>query len=1382
MPNTTKRSRQHHIAGHDHFSHRKEVQHGNASLDSEPTPSSSSTLEGFGEPRAIWLGEPASGTEPYSKRGKKRKSREMDPEGSLNKGTDRPSRASGSSFVEIDLYPEDEPPPYSTNPGIPAKMSPTLSETGSLQARPPPKTLAKSGTITMGSTICSPSKERTTNAVVSTSKPQICSRVSGHPKSTIADSEEDEDEEDGLMLFEAEESGPVIGRLRAKNETKENTYPITPGYSSDLRPTSSPSKQQNSVNVTPRGGKCEASQRNIPPPRSDKHSSPYQKDSPTKNLVTNTKPELAASQSSASGLNSRQQAEVQSFLGFQQDHIQAFLDKLHRIRRSNAEAIYDYSLRGENCKDVARLLEENSTLFKRIQHVAHLLPLRDEYFLLCRRRKEIKEKMIAAIEEDSMDDYAQDVDTSRKISQRIYHVEEEIYVLLVQALLPISDGSPPFTNTATPGKDGSLTRPSIATVLIQSTQAQSVRYSAEPRHGNIPVSSTVSDTEYLSLTQLHEDVRDTPRKHLKPNKQATDSTGIITDISSMQPIQPILCTNPTNPKSPLRSYNPPRDSMDLVSCVSPSRKMARQCRNPSHVKSAVHDDVNNHGIDGSDFFSKRMGSPPMQLDYEEEYGYDEDDNEMLEVAEQMEIRKTDSMSGHRSGQRAVFAETTGNVNRSQRTKPSSPPTRATLQSIHMNYKWSADVKRAMKERFHLKGFRPNQLEAINATLSGKDAFVLMPTGGGKSLCYQLPSVISSGTTRGVTVVISPLLSLMQDQVDHLQRLNIQALLVNGEIGAEHRRIVMTALRGPDAEKFIQLLYITPEMINKSQAILSAFTDLYQKKRLARIVIDEAHCVSQWGHDFRPDYKLLGEVRKQFQGVPIIALTATATENVKIDVIHNLGMKDCEVFTQSFNRPNLTYEVRSKGKGKEVLESVAQTIKDFYKDQSGIIYCLSRQNCEDVAKKLREEHGIKAHHYHAGMESADRIKIQKRWQAGNYNVIVATIAFGMGIDKADVRFVVHYTAPKSLEGYYQETGRAGRDGKRSGCYLYYGYQDISGLKRMIDDGEGSYEQKERQRQMLRNVVQFCENKCDCRRVQVLNYFNESFQQEDCRGTCDNCNSSSTFESKDFTSYAIAAIGLVKEVERDNVTLLHCVDIFRGGKNKKMIDLNHDNLEGYAAGSDLDRGEVERLFYRLLSEDALAEHNVMNKAGFASQYIHVSDTTISVKPVLFSDIGQLGKTCTDFTRGRRKLKIQVRLSPNGKGKASKMSAQRKITGVAASRKDFPLSTNVSSPVQALSTRRKVIARELDQDISLHGNGYAKDDFVVSDNDGPGAESTDEDDAFEPVRVAGNPQKSRKRQLGPPITTDEKMARLNGTHRIIVEEFMIHAKKRNDEVKFP
>lgn len=627
--------------------------------------------------------------------------------------------------------------------------------------------------------------------------------------------------------------------------------------------------------------------------------------------------------------------------------------------------------------------------------------------------------------------------------------------------------------------------------------------------------------------------------------------------------------------------------------------------------------------------------------------------------------------------------------------------------------------------------------------SGKDAFVLMPTGGGKSLCYQLPSIVQSGETKGVTVVVSPLLSLMQDQVDHLQRLKIQALLVNGEVTQEHRQMVIQTLMAPNVQHFIQLLYVTPEMVNKSHAIIQCFQHLHRTNRLARIVIDEAHCVSQWGHDFRPDYKELGEFRKQFPGVPVMALTATATENVKVDVINVLGMDGCQVFTQSFNRPNLTYEVRSKEKA--CLDDIARTITDSHAGQSGIVYCLARKTCEQVAAKLKDQYGIKAAHYHAGMEPLERSNTQKNWQKGACDVIVATIAFGMGIDKPDVRFVVHHSIPKSLEGYYQETGRAGRDGQRSACYLYYGYGDTNQLKRMINDSDGSELQKERQRRMLRNIVQYCENRSDCRRVQVLAYFNEHFSNTDCHDTCDNCTSSGTFENRDLTDHAQNAILLVKRIENDRVTILHCVDIYRGSKNKKIIEYNHHDLHEFGLGSDLERGDVERLFYRLISEDALKELNIRNKFGFPIQYV------------------QVGPRNEEYLYGKASVSIQVRLSPRGKSKAKpteKAKKRKKVnasrTGVKGPTDEQPASTNVSSPLQSRSAarvRRKVV--------------------------GSDSEGEEELDYFEPVRKAGVLRQPKIREMGPPITIDEKIAQLDDGHRLVLQEFVEKAREGVEKI---
>lgn len=760
-----------------------------------------------------------------------------------------------------------------------------------------------------------------------------------------------------------------------------------------------------------------------------------------------------------------------------------------------------------------------------------------------------------------------------------------------------------------------LIRLQPAGVIIRSTQPSPAQNPSRPTL--VPGSSNVTNSQRVNQTQIA----------LEPAPSPSGKSSAIVPLPMVQQPQTSqipATAPPTNNIQALShghhtttfSIAPAHTTLANDSFALPwPAQLSENCRAfhelPQPLQTLFHED----DFDDDDEITHRMGTPPVLQAYEEDLfeGFD-DYEDLVKLAEETENFPRTSIRDRHPGNRHAFAETSGNqIGRPSRQMITSRMSTPTSKYTGMNYPWSKDVKLALRSQFRLKGFRPHQLEAINATLSGKDVFVLMPTGGGKSLCYQLPAIVKSGETRGVTIVISPLLSLMQDQVEHLRAWHIQAFYINGECTAAQKRVIMDGLRESRVEEFIQLLYVTPEMLSKNVMMIREFERLYNRGKLARLVIDEAHCVSQWGHDFRPDYKQLGDVRRRFPKVPVMALTATATQNVKVDVIHNLGITKCEEFKQSFNRPNLDYTVILKEKGLGVLDHMVNIIDEEYADKTGIVYCLSRKKCESIAKKLSEVYKIKARHYHAGMPAAEKAKVQGLWQSGEIKVIVATIAFGMGIDKPDVRFVIHHSIPKSLEGYYQETGRAGRDGKKSGCYLYYGYGDTYQLKKMIDDGEGSVEQKERQHRMLRNVVQFCENRSDCRRVQILSYFSEQFPREECNATCDNCRSNSNPETKDVTDYAANAIRLVQRIEQD-VTLLHCVDIFRGSKSKKVLGLGHNELKEYGLGVGLDRSDVERLFYQLLGEGALAEDNKVNGAGFVTQFVVVSTPTTAAELAL------------------------------------------------------------------------------------------------------------------------------------------------------------------------
>ncbi len=449
----------------------------------------------------------------------------------------------------------------------------------------------------------------------------------------------------------------------------------------------------------------------------------------------------------------------------------------------------------------------------------------------------------------------------------------------------------------------------------------------------------------------------------------------------------------------------------------------------------------------------------------------------------------------------------------------------------------------LKKYFGFTSFKGQQEEIITHLMSGKDAFVLMPTGGGKSLCYQLPALLMDGTA----IIISPLIALMKNQVDAIRGFIIErdgiAHFLNSSLNKGQIQEVKEDLLSGKTK----LLYVAPESLTKEENVL-----LLKNIKISFYAVDEAHCISEWGHDFRPEYRRINPIVKEIGEAPVIALTATATPKVQSDIQKNLGMLHARVFKSSFNRSNLYYEVRPKGNiEKEIIKFLKKN-----QGKSGIIYCLSRKKVEETAQFLNVN-GIRALPYHAGLDAGTRAKNQDKFLMEEADVIVATIAFGMGIDKPDVRFVLHYDMPKSLEGYYQETGRSGRDGGEGQCIAFYSYKDIQKLEKFMQ-GKPISEQ-EIGKQLLNETVAYAETNL-CRRIILMNYFGEEYLQGNC-GSCDNCLfPKKQFDGKEEISVVLELIKSMKEQFKTE----HVVNILTGVNNSLIKSYNHHNHELFGIG--------------------------------------------------------------------------------------------------------------------------------------------------------------------------------------------------------------------------
>ena len=520
--------------------------------------------------------------------------------------------------------------------------------------------------------------------------------------------------------------------------------------------------------------------------------------------------------------------------------------------------------------------------------------------------------------------------------------------------------------------------------------------------------------------------------------------------------------------------------------------------------------------------------------------------------------------------------------------------------------------------FGYEQFRGPQQAIVEHVIAGGDALVLMPTGGGKSLCYQVPAIVRQQQGLGVAIVVSPLIALMHDQVGALHEAGVEAAFLNSTLSYDEARDVELRLQTGG----ITLLYAAPERLNTPR-FLGLLDDLYQQGVLSLFAIDEAHCVSQWGHDFRPEYRALTVLHERYPGVPRIALTATADALTRADIVERLQLEGAQHFVSSFDRPNIRYRIEEK---KEPLAQLLRFIEREHPDDAGVVYCQSRKRVEEMSAALVDA-GLKSLPYHAGLPAEVRQQNQDRFLREEGIVMVATIAFGMGIDKPDVRFVAHVDMPKNIEGYYQETGRAGRDGLNADAWMAYGLQDVVNQRRMIDESPASEEFKQVMRGKLDALLALAEA-TDCRRVRLLGYFGE--HSTPC-GNCDNClNPPAVWDGTDAARKLLSTIYRVQQASGLTFGTGHIMDIVRGKDTEKVKQFGHDKLSTFGVGKDYAEPQLRGVLRQLLATGAVGLQKVMLESGHSFDTLSLTEGS---RPVLRGEVSVLLRESTAAAPAKR-----------------------------------------------------------------------------------------------------------------------------------------------------